>query len=127
MKIIAVEIPGPWALTTVYSGSHQGPGHYPWGSELSVSDVIRTEQTLFPVWPWRPQKGRPGGWPSGFICQSVLAEIHGARGVRSGHSVYTALSAPKDIRVGWDGMGEVTEANVLATRGTADITQADLS
>lgn len=38
----------------------------------------------------------------------------------SGHSVYTSLSAPRDVRVGWDGMEEVIEANILATRGTAD-------
>lgn len=41
--------------------------------------------------------------------------------------MYTALSAPKDIRVGWDGMGEVTEAKVLATRVTTDMRQAHLS
>lgn len=50
MKIIAVEIPGPWALTTVHSGSHQVPGHCPWGSQRGVPDVIYIEQTPFPVW-----------------------------------------------------------------------------
>lgn len=99
MKIIAVEIPGPWALTTVHSGSHQVPGHCPWGSQRGVPDVIYIEQTPFPVWPWRPRKGCPGCWPSGFIRQSVLAEIHGACRVKSGHLVYLLLEMS-----GWSGM-----------------------
>lgn len=38
-----------------------------------------------------------------------------------------SVSAPRDVRMRWDGKGEVTEANVLATRETADTRQAKFS
>lgn len=47
--------------------------------------------------------------------------------MKSGHSVYTSLSAPRDLSVGQRCNGEATEANVLASRGTADPREADLS
>lgn len=51
----------------------------------------------------------------------------GLEGVKSGHSVYTSLSAPRDLSVGQRCIGEATEANVLASTGTAGTREADLS
>lgn len=47
--------------------------------------------------------------------------------MKSGHSVYIFLSAPRDLSVGQRCDGEATEANVLSSRGTADTREVDLS
>lgn len=47
--------------------------------------------------------------------------------MKSRHSVYTSWSAPGDLSVGQRCDGEVTETNALASGGTADTREADLS